>query len=80
MILHLKVQNISGRFYELNEKNTNVYVNGEKFQPQYVVFDNASLKPGASTEGWLVLADTFVSLDNTFTFGIGAEHEEAICY
>lgn len=80
VMLHLKVKNVGSQRYELNEKNTNVYVNGQKFQPQYVMFDEILLKPGFPTEAWLVLADTYISLDNKFTFGIGAGHEEAHCY
>lgn len=80
VMLHLKVKNVGSQAYELNEKNTNVYVNGQKFQPQYVTFDESKLKPGFPTEAWLILADTYISLDNKFTFGIGAGHEEAHCY
>lgn len=80
LILHLKVKNVSSREYELNEKTTNVYINGQKFQPQYVAFDETLLKPGFPTDAWLVLAGTYISLENKFTFGIGAEHEEALCY
>lgn len=80
LILHLKIKNTGSKTYELNERNTNVYIKGQKFQPQYVVLDEANVKPGFSTEAWLILTDTFISLDNTFTFGIGAGNEEAICY
>jgi hypothetical protein len=80
IVLHLKVKNISSREYELNEKTTNVYINGQKFQPQYVVIDENHLKQGFSTDAWLVLAGTYISIENKFTFGIGAGHEEALCY
>lgn len=80
VIFHLKVKNVSQDSYTLNEKNTNVYVNGQKFQPQYVSFDETQLKPGIATEAWLILAGTYISLDNKFTFGIGVGHAEGICY
>jgi len=80
VIFHLKVNNVSSDIYDLNEKNTNVYVNGQKFQPQYVAFDNTQLKPGLSTEAWLILAGTYISLENKFTFGIGVGHGEGFCY
>ncbi|MDP2654344.1 MAG: TrbG/VirB9 family P-type conjugative transfer protein [Candidatus Omnitrophota bacterium] len=80
VILHLKVRNVTSDVYELKEKNTNVYVNGQKFQPQYVAFDDTQLKSGSSTEAWLILAGTYISLDNKFTFGIGVGHAEGICY
>lgn len=81
VILHLNVKNVGGRVYEVNEKNTNVYINRQKFKPQYVAFDDAQLRPGFPTEAWLILVDTFISLDNKFTFGIGGPgREEALCY
>ncbi len=80
VIFHIKVKNVSNSTYELNEKNTNVYISGQQFQPQYVAFDNPQLKQGLSTEAWLILVDTFISLDNNFTFGIGVGNAEGICY
>lgn len=81
LILHLKIRNAGSQTYVLNEKNTNVYIQGQQFKPQYVVFDNATLKAGFPTEAWVVLAGTYVSLDNKFTFGIGGDgNAEAICY
>jgi hypothetical protein len=80
VILHLKVKNVTDDTYKLTEKNTNVYINGQKFQPQYVAFDDVQLKPGFPTEAWLILVDTFISLDNKFTFGIGVGNAEGICY
>lgn len=80
LILHLKIRNASSETRELSEKNTNVYIQGQQFQPQYVIFENRILKAGFTSEAWLVLAGTFISLDNKFTFGIGAANEEAICY
>ncbi len=81
LILHLKIRNATGDFHELNEQNTHVYIQGQKFAPQYIVFENPMLKPGFVSHAWLVLANSFISLDNKFTFGIGGPgNAEAICY
>ena len=80
LILHVVISNVSSNRIELSEKNTAVYIKDHKFTPQYVLFDSQKLDPLAKTDGWLILKDTFISMDNRFTFGIGVNNEEQTCH
>ncbi len=78
LIVHIVVHNKQYTSIKLVEKNTNVYVNGEKFVPAYVVFDAQKLNARQKTDGWLILEDTYVSLDNEFKVGVGIHDKEYI--
>ena len=80
LILHVVVKNTSSREIKLNEKNTNVYIHDQKFQPRYVLFDAAKLKASQKADAWLILEGTYISMDNHFTFGIGVEEKEYVCH
>lgn len=78
LVLHVVIHNMQYSTVELNEKNTNVYVNGQKFKPRYVLFDSTELAARQETDAWLVLENTYISLDNHFTIGVGVYDKEYI--
>lgn len=78
LILHVVIHNMEYTDVELNEKNTNVYVNDQKFKPMYVLFDSTKLAARQETGVWLVLENTHISLENQFTIGVGVYDKEYI--
>ena len=66
LILHIIVHNTSSRSLTLVEKDTHLFVHKHKFTPQYILFNSSVLGPGKQTDGWLVLEDTYVSVENRF--------------
>lgn len=78
LVLHVVIHNSQNAAIELNEKNTNVYVNGRKFKPGFVLFDSTELAAQQKTDAWLVLENTYISLDNQFTIGVGVYDKEYI--
>ncbi len=78
LILHVVIHNMQYTAVELNEKNTNVYVNDQRFKPKYVLFDSIKLAARQETDVWLVLENTHVSLENQFTIGVGVYDKEYI--
>ena len=78
LILHFVIHNKQVIPIKLNEQKTNVYVNGQKFRPSYVVFDSGTLESKKETDGWLILEDTYISLNNQFTIGVGVYDKEHI--
>jgi hypothetical protein len=80
LILHIVVRNAGDFPVGLNEQNTKVYVRERRFTPRYVLFDSSRLKVNEKTDGWLILENTFVAMDNRFTFGIGIGEQEYVCH
>jgi hypothetical protein len=78
IVLHVVIHNMQYTNVELNEKNTNVYVNGQRFKPGFVLFDSTTLTARQETDAWFVLENTYVSLDNQFTIGVGIYDKEYI--
>ena len=80
LVLHILVNNLTDdEFLNLTEKNTDILVNGRKFIPQYVLFDSDNLVPRNTTDGRLVLENTFVSIDNKFSLSLGVNDEQYVC-
>ena len=79
LILHVIVHNVTDELVNLTEQNTSILINNDKFVPQYVLFDDDRLSPRTKTDGWLVLENSFVSIDNTFALGLGVEDEQYVC-
>lgn len=80
LILHIVIKNSGDLPIKLNEENTKVYVREHRFTPRYVLFDSSRLKVNEKTDGWLILENTFVAMDNQFTFGIGIGEQEYVCH
>ena len=78
LILHFVIHNKQLIPIRLNEKKTNVYVNGQKFKPSYVIYNSDALEPKQEADGWLILEDTYISLNNQFTIGVGVYDKEHI--
>ena len=78
LVLHVVIHNIQYTPIELNDKNSNVYVNGERFKPKFVLFDSTKLMARQETDAWLILENTYISLDNQFTMGVGVYDKEYI--
>ncbi len=79
LLLHIVVHNLTDETLELSEQKTNLFINDKKFTPQYVLFDSDQLAPLKMTDGWLVLEDSFVSIDNKFSLHLGVKDEEYAC-
>lgn len=80
LVLHVLVSNLTDdEFLNLTEQNTNILINGRKFIPQYVLFDSDELVPHNTTDGWLVLENTFVSIDNKFSLSLGVDDKQYVC-
>ena len=79
LILHILVTNLTDRFLNLVEQNTNILINGKKFIPHYVLFDSDELFPNQKTDGWLVLENSYVSIDNKFSLALGVEDQVYVC-
>ena len=79
LLLHIVVNNLGDKRITLNEQNSSIFANDQKFSPQYVLFDNDRLEPSGKTDGWLVLENSFISIDNKFSLSIGVEDEEYVC-
>ena len=78
LIVHAVIHNKQYVSIDLNERAMNVYVNGRKFKPKYVLLDSTTLGARQETDAWLVLEDTYISLDNQFTIGVGVYDKEYI--
>ena len=78
LIVHAVIHNNQYVSIDLNERVMNVYVNGRKFKPKYVLLDSTTLGSRQETDAWLVLEDTHISLDNQFTIGVGVYDKEYI--
>lgn len=79
LLLHIVIHNVTEKAIDLNERNTNIFINDQKFTPQYVLFDNDQLAASSKTEGWLVMENSFISIDNKFSLAVGVEDEEYVC-
>ena len=79
LLLHIVVHNLTDETVSLAEQKTNIFIGDEKLVPQYVLFDNDKLGPLSKTDGWLVLENSFVSVDNKFSLSVGVEDEEYVC-
>ncbi|MBP9854909.1 MAG: TrbG/VirB9 family P-type conjugative transfer protein [Candidatus Omnitrophica bacterium] len=78
LVLHVVIHNMQNTTVEFNEKNTNIYINCQKFKPNFVLFDSTKLEERQKTDVWLVLENTYVSLDNQFSIGAGVYDKEYI--
>ena len=79
LFLHIVVHNLTDDAVNLSEKDTSILIHEEKFSPQYVLFDNDKLNPKTKTDGWLILENSLVSIDNKFSLSVGVEDEEYVC-
>ncbi|MBF0490204.1 MAG: TrbG/VirB9 family P-type conjugative transfer protein [Candidatus Omnitrophica bacterium] len=79
LLLHLVVHNLLDETINLREQNTNLYIGRQKFNPQYVLFDSNQLAPLAKTDGWLVLENSYISLENKLSLSLGVEDKEYVC-
>ena len=79
LVLHIRVNNLTDEVFNLIEQSANIQINGQKFIPQYVLFDSDQLFPNNKTDGWLVLENSFVSIDNKFSLTLGVDDEEYTC-
>lgn len=79
LLLHIVVQNRTDEMFNLTEQNTSIMINDQKFMPQYVLFDNDKLDASTKTDGWIVLENSFVSIDNKFVLNIGIEDSVYVC-
>jgi len=73
LIIHIVIHNITNLPFMLDEKNTSIVIHDQKFNPQYILFDKHMLKSNGQTDGWLVLENTYISMDNKFECKIGIE-------
>ncbi len=78
LVLHFVISNKQLIPINLNEKITSVYVNGQKFQPNYVLFDSERLNAKQETDAWVILEGTHISLNNHFSIGVGVYDKEHI--
>jgi hypothetical protein len=78
LILHVVVHNSRKEPINLDERKTNIYVKGEKLPLKYIVFDQRVLSGQEETDGWLILKNTYVSMDNTFSLGLGIGGKEYV--
>ncbi|MCP4653463.1 MAG: TrbG/VirB9 family P-type conjugative transfer protein [Candidatus Omnitrophica bacterium] len=78
LVVHITVQNKQPQPMKLNGKQTFLYINGKKFRPAYVCFDSDMLGGMKETDGWIVLKNTYVSLDNNFIIGVGIGGKEYV--
>ena len=79
LVLHIVVHNLGVGEINLTEQDTNILINDQKFTPQYVIFDSNKLASMDKTDGWLILENSFVSIDNKFSLAVGVEDEEYVC-
>ncbi len=79
LILHIVVHNLTDDPINLIEQKTDILIGNKKFVPQYVLFDNDQLAPSNKTDGWLVLENSFVSINNKFSLSLGAEDTDYVC-
>ena len=79
LVLHIRVNNLTDEVFNLIEQSANILIKGQKFIPQYVLFDSDQLFPNNKTDGWLVLENSFVSIDNKFSLTLGVDDEEYTC-
>ncbi|MDE1920787.1 MAG: hypothetical protein KGJ09_07360 [Candidatus Omnitrophica bacterium] len=80
LVMHISVTNTTNdEVLDLTEQKTVILVNNHKFIPQYVLFDNDQLFPDKSTDGWLVLENSYISLDNEFSLSLGVGEKEYVC-
>lgn len=79
LLVHIVVNNRTDKTVSLKEENTSILIGDQKFTPQYVLFDNDKLAPTSKTDGWLVLENSFISIDNKFSLAVGVEDEEYVC-
>lgn len=80
LVLHILVSNTTNdNVLNLTEQNTNISINGHKFTPQYVLFDEDDLFPNNNTDGWIVFENSFVSIDNKFSLSLGVGDQEYVC-
>ncbi len=79
LLLHIVVHNLTDDTINLIEQKTDILVGDKKFVPQYVLFDSNQLAPSSKTDGWLVLENSFVSIDNKFFLSLGVEDTQYVC-
>lgn len=79
LILHVLISNQSSDDINLNEQKTDILVKGKRLTPQYVLFDKDHLAQSEQTDGWLVLEDKYISVDNKFSVSLGIGDEEYVC-
>ncbi len=78
LIFHMVIHSKDDKLLKLSESATNIYVKGQKLNLKYIIFDNHALRKGEETDGWLILKDTYVSMDNDFSLGLGIWREEHV--
>ena len=79
LLLHIVVHNQTSDTINLTEQKTDIVINDERFAPQYVLFDNDQLASFNKTDGWLILENSFVSIDNKLSLSLGVEDGEYVC-
>jgi hypothetical protein len=80
VLLHFTVSNeTADQYLNLAEQKTDILVNDRQFVPQYVLFDNDELFPNDTTDGWVVLENSYVSIDNNFSLRLGVGDQEYVC-
>lgn len=79
LIFHITIKNRYYKPIQIKEKNIAVLANDKTFTPDYVLLDKSELGVAEKTDGWLILKDSFISMDNEFRFGIGVNDETYIC-
>ncbi|MBI3601517.1 MAG: hypothetical protein HY209_01275 [Candidatus Omnitrophica bacterium] len=79
LLLHIVIHNLTDETINLSEQNTNLFIGDDKFTPQYVLFDSNQVGPLDKTDGWLVLENSYVSIDNKFSISLGIEDQEYVC-
>lgn len=78
IVLHFDILNHSGLRIKLKEETTSVYIQGRRFTPDYVIFDTNDIGTGEKTHGWIVLKNTFLSVDNPFAIGLNMGGNEYV--
>lgn len=78
LIIHCLIQNKRPNSITFNEGKTYLYANGKKFRPSVVSFDAQVLAGMKETDVWLIISNSYISLENKFTLGLGLGEKEYV--
>ena len=76
LFFDIELTNHSDHAIKLGRDNALVLIDDKEFSPKFTVFYSSSLAPEESTDGWIVLEHTQLSMENVFNFILEIDHEQ----
>jgi len=78
LFFEIEIVNETQDTLEINRKKSVVLVNEKEFAPVFTALYSSTLLPNESTDGWIVLDHTQLSMENEFKFTLEINNENRL--